>query len=176
MLEIIEKVNSLEAAKLALLVKQGTTAKRTASVTKEIANKKSTELAREASANRELAKDTEKNIEKRIELLEKAATLEIRSFKVRSDANVINAEETAAAKIQIEAKLIADIKKLREGGVLGDDPTEKKRLEDIQKLKQGFIDEDIEILVTGDFIEDTKPSLVLEELIGQFLFSQGSDD
>ena len=143
LLEIIEKVNSLEAAKLALLVKQGTTAKRTASVTKEIANKKSTELAREASANRELAKDTEKNIEKRIELLEKAATLEIRSFKVRSDANVINAEETAAAKIQIEAKLIADIKKLREGGVLGDDPTEKKRLEDIQKLKQGFIDEDI---------------------------------
>jgi phospholipid/cholesterol/gamma-HCH transport system substrate-binding protein len=27
----------------------------------------------------------------------------------------------------------------------------------------------------GDFIEDTKPALVLEELIGQFLFSQGSD-
>ena len=43
-------------------------------------------------------------------------------------------------------------------------------------LLPGFIDEDIEILVTGDFIEDKKPALVLEELIGQFLFSQGSDD
>jgi len=43
-------------------------------------------------------------------------------------------------------------------------------------LLPGFIDEDIEILAAGDFIEDTKPALVLEELIGQFLFSQGSDD
>lgn len=43
-------------------------------------------------------------------------------------------------------------------------------------LLPGFIDESIEILVPGDFIEDTKPALVLEELIGQFLFSQGSDN
>ena len=43
-------------------------------------------------------------------------------------------------------------------------------------LLPGFIDESVETLVPGDFIEDTKPALVLEELIGQFLFSQGSDD
>jgi phospholipid/cholesterol/gamma-HCH transport system substrate-binding protein len=43
-------------------------------------------------------------------------------------------------------------------------------------LLPGFIDESVETLVTGDYIEDTKPALVLEELIGQFLFSQGSDD
>ena len=43
-------------------------------------------------------------------------------------------------------------------------------------LLPGFIDEGIEILIPGDYIEDTKPALVLEELIGQFLFSQGSDD
>ena len=43
-------------------------------------------------------------------------------------------------------------------------------------LLPGFIDESVETLVAGDFIEDTKPALVLEELIGQFLFSQGSDD
>ena len=43
-------------------------------------------------------------------------------------------------------------------------------------LLPGFVDESIEMLRPGDFIEDTKPALVLEELIGQFLFSQGSGD
>ena len=43
-------------------------------------------------------------------------------------------------------------------------------------LQPGFIDDSIEILAPGDFIEDTKPALVLEELIGQFLFSEGSDE
>jgi phospholipid/cholesterol/gamma-HCH transport system substrate-binding protein len=43
-------------------------------------------------------------------------------------------------------------------------------------LLPGFIDESVETLQPGDFIEDTKPALVLEELIGQFLFSQGSGD
>ncbi|REL30650.1 outer membrane lipid asymmetry maintenance protein MlaD [Thalassotalea euphylliae] len=43
-------------------------------------------------------------------------------------------------------------------------------------LDPGFVDESVDTLVPGDFIEDTKPALVLEELIGQFLFSQGSDD
>lgn len=43
-------------------------------------------------------------------------------------------------------------------------------------LQPGFVDESVEILQPGDFIEDTKPALVLEELIGQFLFSQGSGD
>lgn len=39
-------------------------------------------------------------------------------------------------------------------------------------LQPGFIDESIDMLVPEDFIEDTKSALVLEELIGQFLFSQ----
>ncbi|WP_019027267.1 outer membrane lipid asymmetry maintenance protein MlaD [Colwellia piezophila] len=43
-------------------------------------------------------------------------------------------------------------------------------------VQPGFIDESVDMLQPGDFIEDTKPALVLEELIGQFLFSQGSDD
>ncbi|GLX77919.1 outer membrane lipid asymmetry maintenance protein MlaD [Thalassotalea insulae] len=43
-------------------------------------------------------------------------------------------------------------------------------------LLPGFIDESVETLQAGDFIEDTKPALVLEELIGQFLFSQGNGD
>ncbi len=43
-------------------------------------------------------------------------------------------------------------------------------------IQPGFIDESIDMLQPGDFIEDTKPALVLEELIGQFLFSQGSGE
>jgi phospholipid/cholesterol/gamma-HCH transport system substrate-binding protein len=43
-------------------------------------------------------------------------------------------------------------------------------------VQPGFIDDSLDILQPGDFIEDTKPALVLEELIGQFLFSQGNGD
>lgn len=43
-------------------------------------------------------------------------------------------------------------------------------------LEPGFVTEDIEFLKAGDFIEDTKSALVLEELIGQFLFSQGGEE
>ena len=43
-------------------------------------------------------------------------------------------------------------------------------------LLPGFMDESVATLEAGDFIEDTKPALVLEELIGQFLFSEGSGD
>lgn len=43
-------------------------------------------------------------------------------------------------------------------------------------LEPGFVDESLEMLQPGDFIEDTKPALVLEELIGQFLFSQGNGE
>ncbi len=42
-------------------------------------------------------------------------------------------------------------------------------------LQPGFVDESVEMLQQGDYIEDTKPALVLEELIGQFLFSKGSE-
>ncbi|MEH6454509.1 MAG: outer membrane lipid asymmetry maintenance protein MlaD [Psychromonas sp.] len=43
-------------------------------------------------------------------------------------------------------------------------------------LQPGFIDEDIEMLADGDSIEDTKSALVLEDLIGQFIYSINKDD
>ena len=43
-------------------------------------------------------------------------------------------------------------------------------------LQPGFsFDDESGILKDGDYIEDTKSALVLEDLIGQFLFSQGED-
>lgn len=41
-------------------------------------------------------------------------------------------------------------------------------------FQPGFSIEGIEDLADGDFIADTKSALVLEDLIGQFLFSKGS--
>lgn len=42
-------------------------------------------------------------------------------------------------------------------------------------LQPGFIDDTVGTLENGDTITDTKSALVLEQLIGQFLFSQGND-
>ncbi|MGF1680652.1 outer membrane lipid asymmetry maintenance protein MlaD [Photobacterium makurazakiensis] len=42
-------------------------------------------------------------------------------------------------------------------------------------LDPGFIDDDIEMLGDGDLIEDTKSALVLEDMIGQVLYSIGGD-
>jgi phospholipid/cholesterol/gamma-HCH transport system substrate-binding protein len=42
-------------------------------------------------------------------------------------------------------------------------------------FQPGFTIDDIENLAEGDYIADTKSALVLEDLIGQFLFSKGSD-
>ncbi|BCL68543.1 Toluene tolerance protein Ttg2C [Vibrio nigripulchritudo MADA3029] len=42
-------------------------------------------------------------------------------------------------------------------------------------LVPGFVDEDIDMLQDGDYIEDTKSALVLEDLIGQVLYRVGGD-
>lgn len=41
-------------------------------------------------------------------------------------------------------------------------------------LQPGFVDDTVEILGAGDTIEDTRSAIVLEELIGQFLFNRGN--
>lgn len=43
-------------------------------------------------------------------------------------------------------------------------------------ITPGFIDDDIEMLADGDAIEDTKSALVLEDLIGQFIYSINKED
>ncbi|WP_299790805.1 outer membrane lipid asymmetry maintenance protein MlaD [uncultured Shewanella sp.] len=43
-------------------------------------------------------------------------------------------------------------------------------------LTPGFVDEDIAMLADGDRIDDTHSALVLEDLIGQFLYSTSSKD
>jgi len=43
-------------------------------------------------------------------------------------------------------------------------------------ITPGFIDDDIDMLGDGDTIEDTKSALVLEDLIGQFIYSNNKED
>lgn len=42
-------------------------------------------------------------------------------------------------------------------------------------LTPGFVDEETEILADGDVIEDTRSAMVLEDLIGQFLYGNSED-
>ncbi|QUJ67116.1 outer membrane lipid asymmetry maintenance protein MlaD [Photobacterium sp. GJ3] len=42
-------------------------------------------------------------------------------------------------------------------------------------MSPGFVDEGIMMLEDGDFIEDTKSALVLEDMIGQVLYSIGNE-
>lgn len=43
-------------------------------------------------------------------------------------------------------------------------------------FQPGFSFDGVEELKDGDYLQDTKSALVLEDLIGQFLFNRGSDD
>lgn len=43
-------------------------------------------------------------------------------------------------------------------------------------ITPGFIDDDIDMLSDGDTIDDTKSALVLEDLIGQFIYNSKKDD
>ncbi len=42
-------------------------------------------------------------------------------------------------------------------------------------LTPGFVDEETELLTNGDAIEDTRSAMVLEDLIGQFLYGSNDD-
>jgi phospholipid/cholesterol/gamma-HCH transport system substrate-binding protein len=42
-------------------------------------------------------------------------------------------------------------------------------------LTPGFVDDDIDMLGDGDNVEDTKSALILEDLIGQFIYSMKKD-
>ncbi|KLV06378.1 MULTISPECIES: outer membrane lipid asymmetry maintenance protein MlaD [Photobacterium] len=42
-------------------------------------------------------------------------------------------------------------------------------------ISPGFVDDDVAMLQDGDLIEDTKSALVLEDMIGQVLYSIGGD-
>lgn len=43
-------------------------------------------------------------------------------------------------------------------------------------IRPGFVDEELDVLQDGDLIQDTRSAMVLEDLIGQFLYSLGNSE
>ena len=150
---IIDKIVEQEHARQNLLEKQSVTAKRTASIVKEIATKKAMGLVREAQALRQVAKDQEETIERRIELLTEAAAKEIESFKIQASANIKNEQEVAAAKLQINAKLQADIKKLFGKGE-DFEAIARKQVKVVNDIEQELLQQDIDRLKRRLEVED----------------------
>jgi len=97
---IIDKVVQLEQERQNLLDKQATTAKRTASIVQQIANKNATAFLQQAAAQKELAKDVDASIEDRITSINKAAELETAAYRARYEANLINYAEFEAVRVK----------------------------------------------------------------------------
>ena len=119
--DIIDRIVEQEQARQSLLDKQATTIKKLSALEVQVATKQAMALTREATAKRQLAKNDELSIERRTELLKEAAIAEVNAFREQTKVHVKNEEELAAARIQIKAKFLADVKKL-------EDDEEKRRL------------------------------------------------
>jgi hypothetical protein len=130
--EIVDKVVQLEQERQNLLDKQATTAKRTASIIQQIANKNSTAFLQQAAAQKELAKDADSIIEDRILAFNKARDFETNAFKVRFDANLINYAEYEAARVKFAKIAEENIQKLRDIA----DAKERKRILQLEKERQ----------------------------------------
>ena len=149
--DIIEKIKEQEAAKASLLDKQATTVKKLSALYVIQATKEGMALMRIATAKRELAKNDELTIVERTELLKQAAIAEVNAFRVQTNVHVKNEEELAAARIQIKAKFISDVKKLEEDEEkrrIAEEnrllAIESKRLSGIEAIRQEAIEREIE--------------------------------
>lgn len=132
---IIEKIVAQEQARQNLLDRQATTAKRTASLVQQIANKRSTALLQESAAQRELFKDQEESITNRIEFIEKARDLEIEAFRVRVRANLIEEAELQAVILKLNTRTQAQIDKLFE---IRDSKERARRAQLEKELQEGL--------------------------------------
>lgn len=143
--EIIDKIVAQEQAKQSLLDKQATTIKKLSALQVQVATKNAMALVREAQAKRQISKDDELAIQKRVDLLTEAAALEIESFRIQASANIKNEQEVAAAKLQINAKLQADIKKLLGGGQ-DFEAIARKQVKVVNDIEQEILQNDIDRL------------------------------
>jgi hypothetical protein len=133
--EVLQKVIDLEQARQSLLDKQATTAKRTASIVQQIANKNSTAFLQQAAAQKELAKDADAIIDDRIDAFNTARDFETAAFKVRFEANLINYAEYEAARIKFAKIAEENIQKLRD---IADAKERKRRLQLEKELQEGL--------------------------------------
>ena len=121
---IIDKIKDQEQARQSLLDKQSTTAKRTAAITREIANKNSKALLAEANFQKELAKDVDETLRNRILAIQEINKLTVEAAALRRDANIINEQEFQAIRLTEEKRAEEAIQKLQLEGI--DDTAKKK--------------------------------------------------
>jgi len=143
--EIVEKIVAQEQARQSLLDKQATTIKKLSALQVQVATKNAMALVREAAALRQIAKDQEETIERRAELLTQAAAKEIESFKIQAAANIKNQQEVAAATLQINAKLKADLDKLFGSGQ-DFEAIARKQVKIVNDIEQELLQNDIDRL------------------------------
>lgn len=103
----------------------------------------------------------------------------IGSLKVRSPVKVGGVVVGQVTDIRLDTQDYIPVVSMKIGRQFGEYPeTSSAQIktsgligEQYVSLAPGFMMDDIAILDNGDYIEDTKSALVLEDLIGQFLYS-----
>lgn len=98
--------------------------------------------------------------------LDKSDYLPVVAMEISTDYS--NFSETTAVNILTSGILGEQYLGLNPGVLISESDAD-------DELNDLFGQEELKVLVDGDFITDTKSALVLEELIGQFLFNQGGE-
>ena len=168
--EIVDKIVAQEQAKQSLLDKQATTIKKLSSLQVQIATKNATAEQQKAAFQRELFKDEDLQLEKRIEAIEKARDFDIAGNKFRLDANIINEAEFLARKLTLAKKTEEEIQKLLDKNKKADVDFEaiaRKQVELVNQIEQELLQQDIERLQRRLEIEElslTERLRIIDEL------------
>lgn len=147
--DIVEKIVAQEQAKQGLLDKQATTIKKLSALQVQVATKNATAKQQEAAFQRELFKDEDLQIEKRIEAIELARDLDVAGNKFRLDANIINEAEFQARKLKLAKQTEEQIQKLLAKTGKSDVDFEaiaKKQAKIVNDIEQELLDQDIKRL------------------------------
>jgi len=147
--EIVDRIVSQEQAKQSLLDKQATTIKKLSALQVQVATKNATAKQQEAAFQREIFKDEDEQLDKRIEAIELARDLDIAGNKFRLDANIINEAEFQARKLTLAKKTEEEIQKLlakTSGKDVDFEAIAKKQAKVVNDIEQEILQQDIDRL------------------------------
>ena len=147
--EIVDKIVAQEQAKQSLLDKQATTIKKLSALQVQIATKNATARQQEAAFQRELFKDEDLQLEKRIAAIELARDLDIEGNKFRLDANIINEAEFQARKLILAKKTEEEIQRLlaKTAGIDTDfEAIARKQVKIVNDIEQEILQNDLDRL------------------------------
>ncbi len=148
--DIVEKIKEQEQARQSLLDKRATTIKRLSALQVIIATKESTASLQEAAVQREIFKDEDEQLEKRIEAIELARDLTVEAAQFRLTANIINEREFNALRLKLAKQTEEQIQKLLEKTQDSEgtdfDVIAQRQRQAVFKLQQEILQGEIEFL------------------------------